>query len=477
MNYTDLDLSILKSIISNKKNAVEFASSCDTKVFSTDFWNFANLVVSYVKAYKETPSLRVLEEQLNKGNNKSQADYCKKVWGIVSDFSYNDKEFAFDLQKIKNRYAEKQLIQYKDSLANIQDGKVDVDKQLKEMLKISKSIKSLNEAQTYESQNIKEYLPTFVEKFNLKKNDPKADRGLITGYSVLDDCTNGLKPADFMLIAGESGFGKSLFLNNIAIQVWLQSNQIFDEFGDPLKITSFAPGKNIVYFSLEMPYEDCFNRLLSRLSGVESKKIENANLTKEEFAKIKSCLDFIRKYPYSFRIVDIADACANDLDLIISEMIEADEEPSSIFIDYLGIMRANEKGEEADWLRQGVISQEVRAIARKYKKPIFSAVQLNRKSTTSKEPGDNIGLSRLARSATIATHATHVIQIENRPNEEQFPDFKYHIIKNRKGRKAAGTLIKNLACAMLLDQKMKEEKNNLFTDNDDISDEVEDLDK
>lgn len=222
-----------------------------------------------------------------------------------------------------------------------------------------------------------------------------------------------------------------------------------------------------------MPYEDCFNRFISRLSGVQSRKIENASLDKEEFLKIKKCLDFINKYPYDFRIVDIANACANDLDAILND---CNEHFDAIFIDYLGIMKTNEKNDEADWLKQGLIAYEVRGIGRKYSKPVFSAVQLNRKSGgKDKSSSDNIGLSRLARSGTIATHATHVIQIENRAAEENYPTFVYHIIKNRKGPKGKSTLIKNLACATLIDDR-KEEDTTEFTDVDDISSKIDLLD-
>ena len=68
MNY-NLDLVILKTLINNKKHALDFANECDPKLFSPDVWNFANLVVGYVKTYKELPTLRVIVEKLEKGSN------------------------------------------------------------------------------------------------------------------------------------------------------------------------------------------------------------------------------------------------------------------------------------------------------------------------------------------------------------------------------------------------------------------------
>lgn len=461
---SELDLLVLKSLLNNKKHAIDFATEGDHKIFSPEVWNFATVILGYVKTYKDVPTLKVVVDRLSRGNNQKLIDTITNIWTEIDKLSYNDKEYKYNLDKLKKRFAEKQIKQVQESLSKFDPGTMDVSKAVKDMQQTIQSIKSLDHNKAYESQNIKEYLPQFVEKFNAKRENPELDHGLKTQYSFIDYATNGLKPADFLLIAGESGFGKSLFLNNIAVQVWLQKNKITD--------SNFAEGKDVIYFSLEMPYEDCFNRLLSRLSGVPSRSIENAKLTREEFNKVKQCLDFIRNYPYQFKIVDIADASANDLETIL---VDTDEKFDAAFIDYLGIMKPNEKSDEADWVKQGIVAYETRAIARKYSIPLFSAVQLNRKSPN-KESGENIGLSRLARSGTIATHATHVIQIESRPNEEHYPDFVYHFIKNRKGPKGKGILIKNLSCATLLDQTLDDQElNEQFIDVDDISEEIERL--
>jgi replicative DNA helicase len=216
--------------------------------------------------------------------------------------------------------------------------------------------------------------------------------------------------------------------------------------------------------------------LVSRLSGVPSHKIEKPHtIDKEEFNKIKDVLAFIKSYPFEFEIIDVSNACATDLDIVLEDI---QYNIDGVFIDYLGIMSPNDKNnDDQDWLKQGIISQEIRAIARKRNLPIFSAVQLNRKNK-GKDSSENIGLDRLARSGTIATHATHVIQIETRQNEESYPDFLYHIVKNRKGPKTHGKLLKNLACASLLEETRDEDTTTYFGsyDLDDISDKADLLD-
>jgi len=323
MNLPELDLIILKNLVTTKKHALEFANECDTKLFSTEAWNIANIIIGYVKTYKDIPTLKVIIERLSKGNNAKQIEYVKLIWDQLDKTVVKEIEFKHELDKFKNRFAERQIISMKEALAKQQPGAIDVNVAMKEMQKTFQSINSINHIKTYESKDVKDYLPIFVEKYNSKKDNPNFDRGIKTKYSFLDYATNGLKPADFVLIAGESGFGKSLFLQNIGIQTWLQDNTID-------QIDNFTEGKNIIYFSLEMPYEDCFNRFLSRLSGVPSRDIENAHLDKNDFLKIKKCLDFISKYPYKFRIVDISDASANDIAIILND---CDEKFDAIFID------------------------------------------------------------------------------------------------------------------------------------------------
>src|SRR5208282_5284477 len=109
MSFNELDLVVLKSIISNKKHGLDFANENDPKIFSPEVWNLANLVVSYLRTYKELPTLRVLTEKLGKGNDKL-ADSIKATWAQLDKIQVNDKEYRHDLDKLKKRFAEKQLL-------------------------------------------------------------------------------------------------------------------------------------------------------------------------------------------------------------------------------------------------------------------------------------------------------------------------------------------------------------------------------
>jgi replicative DNA helicase len=477
MNYNSLDLSILKTITTNKRCAIEFANECDTKLFNSDLWNFANVIVNYVRHYKDAPTLRTIQETVSKGNNKALLEYCNEVWKHLDTTTSNESEFKFDLEKIKDRYAEKQFSEIHTMLDG--DAKGNIEKRFQEVNKKVQNIKSLKQKRAYERRTLKENIPVFRDEFNEKLNNPLFGSGILTGYSFLDEATGGLNPGEMLLIGGESGAGKSLLLMNVAIQMWLGENTI------DMK-ENFKPGNDILYFSLEMPYKPCFNRVLSRLSGVESKRIKKPmnkdgkqNLKRDDKQKIRDALQFIKIFPNEFEIIDIPRGATVSQIESLYEEAKNHFNPKIIVIDYLGIMDDDEKQED-DWLKQGTISGKVHEFGRVHDLIVLSAVQLNR-AKPAKDAEANVGMHRIGRSALIMTHANIGIQIESRKDEKSKPDMKYHLIKNRDGETGSGSLIKDLACGTLIDDPKVEKQiaddddeiKYEFTDRDDISEKID----
>src|SRR5574338_181784 len=110
MSFDDLESRVLKTIISNKKFGLDFANDSDPKLFSGELWNFANVVVGYIKTHKDLPTLRVINEKLSKGSNDNLLKKINSVWEHLQKISVDDKEYKHDLDKLKKRYAEKQLL-------------------------------------------------------------------------------------------------------------------------------------------------------------------------------------------------------------------------------------------------------------------------------------------------------------------------------------------------------------------------------
>ena len=188
MNYTDLDLVILKTLISEKKYALEFAAECEAKLFGSDVWIFANGVINYLKIYKELPTLRVLTE---KTNNSKQIEYITALWNKLESINYDYKEYKHDLEKLKKRYAEKQILQAKDVLNKVEEDKIDLQKSVQDLQKTVQNIKSIEQNKAYDKKTLKEAIHHFTEEYKAKQKNPNLDRGISTGMSFLDYATDG----------------------------------------------------------------------------------------------------------------------------------------------------------------------------------------------------------------------------------------------------------------------------------------------
>jgi len=468
MSFDDLEMRVLKTITSNKKFGLDFANENDPKLFSGELWNFANVVVGYIKTHKDLPTIRVINEKLSKGNNENLLKKINTVWEALQKVQVDDKEYKHDLEKIKKRFAEKALLDTSGILSKLEPGNIDIGKAVVELQKTIQSIKGLSQTRAYERRTLKDDVPFFRDEYNAKLEDPNFDAGIKTGYSFLDHVTDGLRAGELLLIGGESGGGKSMLLMNMALQIWLGENNID-------MTENFKPGTNVMYFSLEMPFKPCRNRVLGRLSSNPTKLIRTAKLNNEEASKLKKVLKFVGNYPSQFEIIDIPRGATMESLELIYEEAKVLYDPKVIVIDYLGLMDYEGGKEMDDWLKLGKIAERIHEFARVHNVTVLSAVQLNRSKGAKEE--DKIGLHRIGRSALIMTNANIAIQIETRANEKNFPDMKYHVIKNRDGELGDGRLIKNLACGTLLDEKTEEDPTTFeMRDPDDISEKIELLD-
>lgn len=242
----------------------------------------------------------------------------------------------------------------------------------------------------------------------------------------------------------------SMLLNNMAKQMWIQSNTLDTK-------EDFERGYNVLYFSLEMPYQDCFIRFLASLANVPQRSLAKSLLTPEEEQRVKKAYDFIKMYQESGYYFDIVDVPRN---LTIEEMELRYHDamlryrPDVVVVDYMGLMHNTALAKEQDWLKMGAIAASLHEFARAYDCVSITAAQLTdlkRGSTGSQEESRRVGVHRWGRSSLIMHNVNLGIQIETRPNEKNFPDLKIHVVKNRKGPLGQGNLVKNFANASLVD--------------------------
>lgn len=464
MSAPDLDISILKVLLSNKKFATEFVYEFSEKLFVPEIWRFAKVVIDYIKTYKEVPTKRVLSEKIRASKNDVFANNAEQLFDRIEKFVYDEREYKHDLEKFKNRYATKLIYDLKTNIAN-QEGNIDLKKSVTEIQSTLSNIKGINQVKAYEQKSLKESVEDFKNRYTAKMDDPTFGVGLLTGYSFLDYTLCGLRPGELMIIGAPTGGFKSTLMMNIAINMWLNGNTVDME-------KNFREGADVLYFSLEMGFNDCEERVLSRLAMVPQKGIRDAKLESKDTKKLSTAIKFIKNYPYNFEIVDIPrGATIEAIELIYNDIVARKKKPKVVIIDYLNLMEfKGGSADEQDWLKQMRLSEVVHEFGRVSNTILISAVQLSDPSGGGKNSQETMTLKQISRSKGIAFNADFVLFIEKRNEENNYPELNLHLLKSRRSELVKGKAYKNLACTALLDKPVSE-----LQEIDDISDKIEDI--
>lgn len=430
------DLRLLKGVLTDLEVARYFSTTTQGKLFVGEAKPFMHLAMTLYQRHGSLPTRRMMLEQAG-----SKADSFSYIWDEIEEIQFNKQEFNYDLEKLKQRYANERVSSIRAAI----DQGLEIDpllREIKKNLDDAEKTRSDSRKSAFVQRTMQDYISQFRQEYIEKRKDPEKGKGILTQYSYIDYVTNGLSPSDMLLVAGETGAGKSLFLINLAIQMWMQSNTIYSN--------EFSKGYNIQYFSLEMPFDQCFRRAFSRLGTLPTYGLRDAQISEPDMLKrMSKAANFIKNFPNQFEIVDIPRGVTiDDIEDRYLDAVARGVKPDVVVVDYLGLMQ-DPKSQGDDWLKLGNIAGHLHEFARTYNVVLLSAVQLNR--SQGKKTEETIGLHRIGRSSLIMHHATIGIQIETRKEEESMPDMRYHIIKNRNGERGAHNIKRDFRTATLID--------------------------
>ena len=189
-----------------------------------------------------------------------------------------------------------------------------------------------------------------------------------TGWKSLDNkLYGGFTAGSLNIWAGGSGSGKSLFLQNIALNWALM-------------------GMNVIYISLELS-EDLVNlRLDSMITGIGTKEV----LKHIDEAAMKVIMTGKQAKAGDLRVKKLSEAgtTSNDLRAFLKEYeIKEGRKPDALVVDYLDLMYPNNGKIDVSSLftKDKYVAEELRAIASEWGIPVVSASQLNRQSVEAQE--------------------------------------------------------------------------------------------
>jgi replicative DNA helicase len=281
---------------------------------------------------------------------------------------------------VRSKYILRRLISTShDTIRLAQDPAANPEEVLQET---EKQIFNLAEKQVRDSLHpVESFITPLLSKLRDKK---EGLTGCPTGFSGLDELTNGLQASDLIILAGRPGMGKTAFALNLA------SNAAINY------------GKKVAFFSLEMDGEQLVQRVLCSRAHVNMNKLRSGRLSKDDYSRIYAHVAPISSSPLF--IDDHSDLGIMELMSKTRSLKRKMGGLDLVVVDYLQLMKTGKEENRA--VAIGAISRGLKILAKDLRVPVLALAQLSRKA---EERGkEHPQLSDLRESGSIEQDADMV---------------------------------------------------------------------
>ena len=330
-------------------------------VRADDFYNSENSAIFQLmnKLHSESRGIDpvLVADEIKRSNFKNKEEIQEVLSEILEDItsSYNLLEYAelikekAMLRKLGNIGAKITEIAYREEGTAYSI----VDKAEEMVLNLSNKILK-SEIINIGSLSVDE----LTRLDEMRKNRDKI-LGIPTGFVDLDRMTGGLNNSDLIILAARPAMGKTAFALNLALNAANISN------------------KNVLIFSLEMPAQQLYQRLLAMESEIGQGKIKMGNLTEDEWARMAFSMGNL-----SSKNIFVADLPNTNVLEIRSyaRKMKSNDKLDLIVIDYLQLINGTRvsRGEFNRQQEVSDISRALKGLARELNVPIIALSQLSR---------------------------------------------------------------------------------------------------
>ncbi len=342
-------------------------------VTEKDFINIKNKkiinAINELKLKKEEISILTIRDKIKEKSN----ELLRYLANLGEYISTTSPETAY---KILKEYTKKREIfnlakQIQSEIQTIDKSDIYIEKTITRLQKI--------EYQTEKEEKFLEQVVKTAEEIE-KKIVEKKSYDFYTGFFDLDALTDGLHQGELTVIGARPGVGKTTF-----------SLQIAEKLANK--------NKEVTYVSLEMSEIQIIQKLLSKRTMINSRKIRNGDLTEEEIEKLATACTEVSQLPINILTK------ANSIQQIEIEArrMKNKNKLDLLVIDYLQLVRNvgnfnSREQEVAD------ISRTLKLLSLELNIPIIALCQLNRNASRN-EPT----LADIRESGAIEQDADNVI--------------------------------------------------------------------
>jgi replicative DNA helicase len=362
------------------------------------YWEYRELwkAMSEIIEKGDVTDKRILFHKINTGDLKVEL-------ATVADLvPYQVENFSMYVEKLKEETDRRNLFKLLTDGLELLNGKP------KDIIQIlNNGLASISDHSVTTMMPIENLIKPTIDEIEETRNRESAYSGLESGYSELDDFTDGFHAGELIIVAARTSIGKTAFALNIT------QNMIVDK--------KYKVG----FFSLEMNYKEIIKRLISSTGRVGHDRVRSGMLSEKDFVLLTEAAS---------KIHDTQLWIDDTFNIRLSELLGKARQlkrkgAQIIFIDYLTLIKY-ESPHMQRIERIGEISKSLKHLARELHIPIVVMSQLNRLSE-----GKRPNTSELRQSGEIEEDAD-VILLLHRNRKDTHTEII--IGKNRNG--ALGTV-------------------------------------
>ena len=206
-------------------------------------------------------------------------------------------------------------------------------------------------------QSVRPLLTRTVQRIDELFQTKGALTGISTGFSDIDEMTQGLQKGDLVIVAGRPSMGKTSFMMNMAENAVIQA------------------GVPVLVFSMEMPADSLVMRMLSSLGRINQGKIRSGQLEDEDWPRLTSAVTMLNDR--QLFIDDTGGLTPNELRSRARRVAREHGDLGMIVVDYIQLMQTSGPSENRA-TEISEISRMLKGIAKEFNCPMVAGSQLNR---------------------------------------------------------------------------------------------------
>lgn len=227
--------------------------------------------------------------------------------------------------------------------------------------------------------------------------------GLLYNIPELDAMTSGMHAEDLIVVAGESGMGKTVVAAHIMDSICMRQ------------------GKPVVMYQLEMKKQKVFNRIVGSYSGIKLDALKDPRhkMTNEGWAQLSAAAVRAKESPLV--IDDRPGLTPSQIRSSAKRWHQHFGEMGAIIIDHAGIVQPDDKSIPREQ-QVAEVSKSAKILAKELQCPVILLSQINRGNVTRKDKRPI--MSDLRESASLEHNADTIIFIYR--DEKYNPDTEDH---------------------------------------------------